>query len=192
MANHVGKIKENLGHIIKKEISRRMKKKQFKRRTCYECNEYGHFGKECLTLHGEVHSSSSGTSSSPESHICLMARGSKVSPTLTPNTSSNDDDNDDEYNNLLREMGLVYASLRGNKEARSSLDHSMETMNGYKETIGELESHIENGRMRFNLLKQELSDEKRTTFFLTQKIESYEIEKEKSINDACATNSTFC
>jgi hypothetical protein len=128
MANHVGKIKENLGHIIKKEISRRMKKKQFKRRTCYECNEYGHFGKECLTLHGEVHSSSSGTSSSPESHICLMARGSKVSPTLTPNTSSNDDDNDDEYNNLLREMGLVYASLRGNKEARSSLEHFLETM----------------------------------------------------------------
>jgi hypothetical protein len=45
--------------------------------------------------------------------------------------------------------------------------------------------------MRFNLLKQELSDEKRNTFLLTQKIESYEVEKEKYINDACATNSTF-
>jgi chromosome segregation ATPase len=127
-----------------------------------------------------------------------MARESKVSPTLTTNTSSNDDDNDDdndndnEYNNLLREMGLVYASLCGNKEARASLEHSMENMNGYKETIGELESYIENSRMRFNLLKQELSDEKHNTFLLTQKIESYEVEKEKYINDACATNSTFC
>jgi hypothetical protein len=61
-----------------------------------------------------------------------MARASKVSPTLTTNTSSNDDDNDDdnEYNNLLCEMGLVYASLCGNKEACASLEHSMETMNG--------------------------------------------------------------
>jgi hypothetical protein len=127
-----------------------------------------------------------------------MARESKVSPTLTTNTSSNDDDNDDdndndnEYNNLLRDMGLVCASLCGNKEARASLEHSMETMNGYKETIGELESYIENSRMRFNLLKQELSDEKRNAFLHTQKIESYEVEKEKYINYACATNSTFC
>jgi hypothetical protein len=184
MANHVGKIKENLGHIIKEEISRRVNKKKSKKRTCYECHEYGHFGKECPTLHNEAHSSSRGTSTSPDSHLCLMARESKVSPTLTTNTSSNDDDNDDdndnhnEYNNLLRDMGLVYASLCGNKEARASLEHSMETMNGYKETIGELESYIENSRMRFNLLKQELSNEKRNTFLLTQKIESYEVEKE--------------
>jgi hypothetical protein len=84
-----------------------------------------------------------------------MSRESKVSPTLTTNTSSNDDENDDdndnEYNNLLCDMGLVYASLCGNKEACSSLEHSMETMNGYKETVGELESYIENSMMRFNL-----------------------------------------
>jgi hypothetical protein len=156
MANHVGKIKENLGHIINEEISRRVNKKKSKKRTCYECHEYEHFGKECPTLHNEAHLSSRGTSSSPDSHICLMARESKVSPTLTTNTSSNDDDNDDdndndnENNNLLCEMGLVYASLFGNKEARASLEHSMETMNGYKETIRELESYIENSRMRFN------------------------------------------
>jgi hypothetical protein len=66
----------------------------------------------------------------------------------------------------------------------------MEIMNKYKKTIEELESHVENGRMRFNLLKQEFADEKRTTFLLTQKFESYELKKGKFIDDACATNST--
>jgi hypothetical protein len=108
-----------LGHIINEEISRRVNKKS-KKRTCYECHEYGHFGKECPTLHNEAHSSSRGTSSSPDSHICLMSRESKVSPTLPANTSSSDDDNDNdnENNNLLCEMGLMYASrtLYGNHE----------------------------------------------------------------------------
>ena len=91
---------------------------------------------------------------------------------MDPNTSSNDeDDEDEEYNSLLQEMGMVYASLRGNKEARASLEHSMETINKYRETIVELESHIENRRIRVNLLKQELRDEKHTNFLLTQKIE---------------------
>jgi hypothetical protein len=77
-----------------------------------------------------------------------MVNGSKVSPTFTPNTSSNDesddDDNDEEYNTLLHDMGMVYASLHGNKEARANLEHSMENLNKYKQTIVELESHIEN------------------------------------------------
>jgi hypothetical protein len=68
----------------------------------------------------------------------------------------------------------------------------MEIFAESKKYIEELESHIENGKRRFNLLKQELSDEKHTNFLLTQKIESYELEKEKSINDACATNSNSC
>ncbi|KAK1598496.1 hypothetical protein QYE76_048264 [Lolium multiflorum] len=55
------------------------------------------------------------SSSSFGMHMCLMANGSKVSPTLTPNTSSNDEsddgDNDEEYNTLLHDMGMVYASL---------------------------------------------------------------------------------
>ncbi|KAK1684017.1 hypothetical protein QYE76_044865 [Lolium multiflorum] len=56
------------------------------------------------------------SSSSSGLHMCLMAKGSKVSPTLTPNTSSNDenddDDNDEEYNTLVHDMAMVYASLR--------------------------------------------------------------------------------
>ena len=93
-----------------------------------------------------------------------------MSPTLNPDTSSNDEsdddenDNDEEYNALVNEMRFVYASLRGNKEARSNVEHSMETINKYKETILDLESHIENRRLRVNLLKQELRDEKHTPF----------------------------
>ncbi|KAK1620416.1 hypothetical protein QYE76_025933 [Lolium multiflorum] len=55
------------------------------------------------------------SSSSSGMHMCLMANGSKVSPTLTPNTSSNDenddDDNDEKYNILVHNMAMVYASL---------------------------------------------------------------------------------
>ena len=136
------------------------------------------------------------SSSSSGMHMCLMANGSKVSPTLTPNTSSNDesddDDNDEEYNTLVHNMAMVYASLHGNKEARANLEHSMDTLNKYRETIVELESHVENGEMRFTLLKHELKDEKHTNFMLTQKIESYMHENEKTIVDACATNSNSC
>ncbi|KAK1651607.1 hypothetical protein QYE76_069412 [Lolium multiflorum] len=56
------------------------------------------------------------SSSSSGMHMCLMANGPKVSPTLTPNTSSNDesddDDNDEEHNILVHDMAMVYASLR--------------------------------------------------------------------------------
>ncbi|KAK1652363.1 hypothetical protein QYE76_070168 [Lolium multiflorum] len=52
------------------------------------------------------------SSSSSGLHMCLMAKGSKVSPTLTPNTSyDDDDDNDEEYNTLVHNMAMVYASL---------------------------------------------------------------------------------
>ena len=71
----------------------------------------------------------------------------------------------------------MYASRRGNNEARANVEHSMETINKYKETILELEFHIENRRLRVNLLRQELRDEKHTSFIHTHKIESYELEK---------------
>jgi hypothetical protein len=117
--------------------------------------------------------------------MSLMAKGSKVTPTshsnITPNEESDDeDDSDDERNmSFLREMAVIYHSLRGNNNARAKFENLLDTVYKNKESIEELESHVENGRMRFNLLKQELRDEKRTTFLLTQKIESYEVEKGK-------------
>ena len=136
------------------------------------------------------------SSSSSGTHMCLMANGSKVSPTLTYFTSSDDESDDDDVDEdtkiVLREMTFLCTSFRSNNKALACLKHVMGTFSKQLGTIAELESHVDDGRRRFNLLKQELSEEKHTNFLLTQKIESYELEKEKSINDACATNSTSC
>jgi hypothetical protein len=121
-----------------------------------------------------------------------MASGSKVTHTLNSNTSpfdeSDDDDNDDDNEAFLHEMGIVYASLRGNNDACAKVEHLMETLFEHKETIKELNSLINEGKRRFNLLKQE----KHTNSSLSQSIKSYELSNAKSVNDACATNSTSC
>ena len=97
MANHVEEIKKRLAHIIEEEIARRTKKDAISRTKYYECHEYGHFTGICPTLDNEESSSPDGSSSSPKVHMCLMARGSKVTPTLNPIISHNDEsDNDDE------------------------------------------------------------------------------------------------
>jgi hypothetical protein len=59
----------------------------------------------------------------------LMARGSKVTPTLNPDTSPNDEsDGDDDNEAFLHDMGIVYASLHGNNNARAKVKHLMETL----------------------------------------------------------------
>jgi hypothetical protein len=53
-----------------------------------------------------------------------MASGSKVTPTLNLDTSPNDEsDNDDDNETFLHEMGIVYASLHGNNDARAKVKH---------------------------------------------------------------------
>jgi hypothetical protein len=123
-----------------------------------------------------------------------MASGSNVTPTLNPNTSPNDEsDNDDDDNEaFLHDIGIVYASLRGNDNAHAKVKHLMETLFEHKETIKDLNSLVNEGKWRFNLLKQELSENKHTNSFLSQSIKSCELANAKSINDACATNSTTC
>ena len=101
-----------------------------------------------------------------------------------------DDDNDEEVDPIITGLYKVRCSLHG--DALAKFDFLMETVASRDETVEGLESHIENEKRRFNLLKQELSDEKNTSFLLKQQNVSYELEKEKSINDACATNSTSC
>ena len=180
-----------------------MNKKPIKSRTCYECHEYGHIAKDCPTLDSEVHSSSNGESLTLIIHMCLMARGSKVTPTLNPNISPNDesdddadgedvDGKDDDNNAFLHGMGIVYASLRGNNNACVKIEYLMDTVFKHKETIKELNSLVNEVKRRFNLLKQELLEEKHTNASLSQTIETYKLEKTKSINDTCATNSTSC
>jgi hypothetical protein len=52
----------------------------------------------------------------------------------------------------------------------------------HNETIDELNTHIEDGVRRYNLLKQELSDKKNTSFMLSQQIEIYEKDKVKNLD----------
>jgi hypothetical protein len=60
-------------------------------------------------------------------HMCLMANRLKVSSTLNPNTYPNDecDDEEDDNKAFLYEMEIVYASLRGNANARFKVEHFM-------------------------------------------------------------------
>jgi hypothetical protein len=119
MTNHVEEIKEKLGHIIKEGINRRTKKVAIKRRQCYECHEYGHLARACPTLDNEEPASFDGPSSSPQVHRCLMASGSKVTPTLNPDTSPCYDDDGDDNKAFLHEMGIVYAYIHGNDNSRA-------------------------------------------------------------------------
>jgi hypothetical protein len=87
---------------------------------------------------------------------------------LNPDTSPNDEsDNDDDDEAFLHEMGIVYASLHDNNDARAKVKHLMETLFEHKETIKELNSLVNEGKRRFNLLKQELSEEKHTNSSLS-------------------------
>jgi hypothetical protein len=61
----------------------------------------------------------------------------------------------------------MYASLRGNNDAHAKVEHLMETLFEHKETIKELNSLVNEGKRRFNLLKQELSEEKHTNSCLS-------------------------
>jgi hypothetical protein len=53
-----------------------------------------------------------------------------------------------------------------------------------------LNSLVIEGKWGFNLLEQELHDEKHASASLSQYIKTCKLEKAKYINDACATNYT--
>src|SRR5664279_3304339 len=118
--------------------------------------------------------------SSSKVHMCLVARGSKVTPTLNPNISRNDESDDDEEeidDNFMHELGMVYASLHGNTNARAKFEFLMDTIVENNETIKDLKSLVNEGKLRFNLLKQDLTNEKHNSFTLSQQIETHEIDK---------------
>ncbi|KAE8819766.1 hypothetical protein D1007_02435 [Hordeum vulgare] len=92
------------------------------------------------------------TSSSIVSHFCLMAKASKVSPTLNPNISLDDDDdnenedNDEESDNIesLKLKGeMIFKSLHKNKLACSNFMEIMSIATEGKKYIEELEAHLE-------------------------------------------------
>ncbi|KAK1642413.1 hypothetical protein QYE76_060218 [Lolium multiflorum] len=114
--------------------------------------------------------SKTSSSSSSDMHMCLMAKGPKVTPTLDPNTSSNDDSDDDDENSMLKELFYVRCTLRG--DALVKFDYLMDSLKERNESIEELESHIENEERGFNLLRQELKNE--STCISTNHVEEIE------------------
>ncbi|KAK1620146.1 hypothetical protein QYE76_025663 [Lolium multiflorum] len=89
--------------------------------------------------------------------MCLMAKGPKVTPTLNPNTSSNDESDDDDVA-MLKELFDVRCTLRG--DALVKFDYLMDTLKEKDESIEELEYHMNDEKRRFNLLRQELKNER--------------------------------
>src|SRR5664279_1799177 len=57
----------------------------------------------------------------------------------------------------------------------------MDTIVENKETIKDLKSLVNEGKLRFNLLKQDLTNEKHNSFTLSQQIETHEIDKVKHL-----------
>ncbi|KAE8781199.1 hypothetical protein D1007_45556 [Hordeum vulgare] len=97
------------------------------------------------------------TSSSIVSHFCLMAKASKVSPTINPNISHDDDvddnkdeDHDEESDNIasLKIKGeMIFKALRKNKIACSNFMEIMSiSIEGkkYIELEANLEEHVAN------------------------------------------------
>ena len=88
-------------------------------------------------------SSSNSSSSLSITHVCLMAKASKVSSTLNPNVSHNDHD-DEENNNddpIYEKGHFVLRALSNNKIASSTLFEIMSTLVEHKETIEALETN---------------------------------------------------
>ncbi|KAE8821545.1 hypothetical protein D1007_00323 [Hordeum vulgare] len=93
------------------------------------------------------------TSSSIVTHFCLMAKVSKVSPTLTPIISHDDDvdvnedeDNDEESDNIasLKLKGeMIFKALHKNKLACTNFMEIMCFSTKGKKYIEELEAHLE-------------------------------------------------
>ncbi|KAK1685148.1 hypothetical protein QYE76_045996 [Lolium multiflorum] len=90
--------------------------KKEKKRTCYICREKGHISSMCFKSYSIGQdkilkgASSNSSSLSHGPHICLMAKGSTVPPTMEPNISRGDKDEDeyeeDDWVVSLRDKGM--------------------------------------------------------------------------------------
>ena len=98
---------------------------------------------------------------------------------MNPNTTFNDESDDDEQDEdaVLKGLFKVRCTLCG--DALVKFDFLMDSLNERDESIEELESHIENEKRRFNLLRQELKDERCINNGLKQQIDTFELEKIK-------------
>ena len=125
------------------------------------------------------------SNSNKVSHMSFMAKGPKVisppslSSILDDETSDDDDDDVDEHA-LLAKLYKTMISLRGN--AREQFEYLMDTVASRNQSIDELTSQVEDGRRRYFLLKDELTEERDHSATLAQQIESCELDRVKNID----------
>ena len=87
-------------------------------------------------------SSNSSSSPSIDSHVCLMARASKVTPSLETNIycdnedDDSDEDNDDDIASLNKKGEMVFHALRKNKNACSNFTEILTITMESKKQIG--------------------------------------------------------
>ena len=119
------------------------------------------------------------------SHKSFMAKGPKVisPPSLTSilddEKSENDNDDVDEHV-LLAKLYKTMISLRG--KARKQFEYLMDTVASRNESIDELTSQVEDGRRRYFLLKDELTEERDHSATLAKQIESCELDRIKNMD----------
>jgi hypothetical protein len=116
----------------------------------------------------EASSNSSSSSSSPGSHICLMARASKVTSTMEPNISHNDEDGDN-VASLNKKGEMVLHAIHNNKIACSNffeiMAFAIESKNlieDHVETIYQMEGHAHDSADDIADLKEALEKEQTT------------------------------
>ena len=123
-----------------------------------------------------------------KNHMCLMAKGDMVNTNSPHSTlimphvvACNNDDSDDEEEALLIEMHKFMSSLKG--KALAKFQFLMDTIVERNETIEELENLITEDKRRFQLLEQELTEEKIKTASLALSIETYQLDHVKNLDN---------
>ncbi|KAE8815969.1 hypothetical protein D1007_06507 [Hordeum vulgare] len=128
------------------------------------------------------------TSSSIVTHFCLMAKASKVSPTLNYNISHDDDvddngdeDNEKESDNIasLKIKGeMIFKSLYKNKLACSNFLEIMSIATEGKKYIEELEAHLEEHEATIDTMEGHEHDYANEIAELSQALDNEQTTKE--------------
>jgi prefoldin subunit 5 len=106
-----------------------------------------------------------------------MAKEAKVISTPQSSCPLNDYMDED---TIIAILYKTICSLRG--DAHAHFEYLMDTIAQCNESLNEARSHVEDGKQRFNLLAQELNEEKNTSFLLSQQIVTYQLDKTKDMD----------
>jgi hypothetical protein len=120
-----------------------------------------------------IRSSSDSSSSSLGSHTCLMARSSKVTPTLEPNISSDDDEDNEkedfDFASLIEKSEMFFHAIRKNKIACSYFykilafaTESNKIIEDHENTIFKMQGHARDYADEIADLKEALEEEQTT------------------------------